>query len=85
MPLVIEGDTQQLARAIAGYVEQHQPAILDCRQLARVDFSAAGQLLSDLAALAGKPIELHNVNHLVLALLQTLGLHRSVPIFPHKN
>lgn len=85
MPLVIEGDTQHLARAIAGYVERHQPAILDCRQLARVDFSAAGQLLGDLAALAGKSIELHNVNHLVLALLQTLGLHRSVPIFPHKN
>ncbi|HTN65556.1 MAG TPA: STAS domain-containing protein [Burkholderiaceae bacterium] len=85
MPQVIEGDTEQLLSAIASYAEQHQPAILDCQQLARIDFSTAGPLLSGLSAQPGKTIELHNLNHLVIALLQALGLQGIVRIIPRKN
>jgi len=85
MPQVIEGNTEQLLNAIASYVQQHQPAILDCQQLARIDFSTAGPLLGDLSAQHGKMIELHNLNHLIIALLQALGLQGSVRIIPRKN
>lgn len=85
MPLLIEGDTHQLIGTITAFAAQHDPAILDCSQLARVDFSAAGQLLNGLALLTGKTVELHNVNHLVAALLHVLGMQHIARILPRKN
>lgn len=85
MPLLIEGDTRQLISTITAFAAQHDPAILDCSQLARVDFSAAGQLLNGLASVTGKTVELHNVNHLVAALLHVLGMQHIARILPRKN
>ncbi len=85
MPLLIEGDTRQLIGTITAFAAQHDPVILDCSQLARVDFSAAGQLLNGLASVAGKTVELHNVNHLVAALLHVLGMQHIARILPRKN
>jgi len=86
MPPIIEGRTEQLIGAIAAYAAEHAPAIVDCSRLHRVDFSAAGQLLSGLAPLSasGKTIELHEVNHLVAALFLVLGLNDIVRILPRK-
>jgi ABC-type transporter Mla MlaB component len=87
MPAVIEGRTEQLILAIAAYAANHKPAIIDCSRLARVDFSAAGQLLTGLTPFAsdGASIELHNVNHLVAALFNVMGLKDILRILPRKS
>lgn len=87
MPLVIDGnDVRALTTAIAAYAASHDPVMLDCSRLARLDFSAAGQLLNQLAPLtSGKSIELHNVNFLIVPLLYVLELQHVVRIFPRKN
>ena len=82
MPTVIEGKTAPLIAAIHSYAESHKPAVIDCSRLIRVDFGAAGYLLTGLAPLAasGAQIELHNVNHLVAALFRVIGLNDLVRI-----
>lgn len=86
MPPVVDSRGNVIA-AINEFTATHDPAIIDCARLTRVDFSAAGQLLSNLAPLAGKgrTIELQNVNHLVAALFQVMGLRDIVRIQPRKN
>jgi ABC-type transporter Mla MlaB component len=85
MPLLIEGDITPLTQAIHAYAAGRDPVLLDCSQLARIDFTAASELLNALATLAGKSIELHNVNHLIVALLQTLGMPQGARVIPRKN
>jgi anti-anti-sigma regulatory factor len=87
MPNVIEGKIDQLIVAIAAFSDEHDPAILDCTRLSRIDFTAAGRLMSGLAPFcgAGKTIEMHNVNHLVAALLNVIGLKEIVRILPRKT
>lgn len=86
MPAIIEGKTDQLISAITIFATDHNPAVLDCSRLNRVDFNAAGQLLSGFAPLSGngKAIELHHVNHLVTALFNVMGLKDIVRILPRK-
>ncbi len=87
MPPLIEGRIDNLIVAIAAYSDEHQPAIIDCSQLARVDFNAAGRLLTGLAPFcgSGKLIEFHHVNHLVAELLNVIGLKDIVRILPRRN
>lgn len=87
MPPVVEGRADQLVLAIAAFAASHKPAILDCSRLIRVDFGAAGQLLTGLAPFTarGAMIELHNVNHLVIALFHAIGLQDIVRILPRKS
>ena len=87
MPAVIEGRPEKLILAIAAYAAQHKPAIIDCSQLMRVDFTAAGHLLTGLAPFTsqGAVIELHNVNHLVSALFNVMGLKDILRILPRKS
>lgn len=86
MPSVIDARSNVLAN-IAEFANTHDPVLLDCSQLMRVDFSAAGQLLSGLAPLAGKgkTVELKNVNHLVAALFQVMGLREVAQVHTHKH
>jgi anti-anti-sigma regulatory factor len=86
MPALVEGKTDQLIASITSFAADHSPAVLDCSRLNRVDFSAAGHLLSSLAALkgSGKTIEFHNVNHLVTALFNIMGLKDIARISPRK-
>jgi ABC-type transporter Mla MlaB component len=86
MPRVIEGSTDELVSAIVEHAKDHKPAILDCSHLMRVDFGAAGQLLTGLAPVIGEgmPLELHNVNHLVLALLRIIGFTDLARVVPRK-
>jgi ABC-type transporter Mla MlaB component len=87
MPALIEGRIDNLILAIAAYSDEHEPAIIDCAQLARVDFNAAGRLLTGLAPFCGngKSIEFHQVNHLVAELFNVIGLADIVSILPRKN
>lgn len=87
MPPVVEGRIDNLIVSIAAYSDEHNPAIIDCSQLSRVDFNAAGRLLTGLAPFCGigKSIEFHHVNHLVTELFNVIGLKDLVRIIPRKN
>ena len=86
MPNVVDSKAN-LIDEIAEFAKQHNPAIIDCSRLARVDFSAASQLLSGLAPLTSnsRAIELHNVNQLVAALFNVMGLRDIARILPRKH
>ena len=86
MPTVVDNKTN-LIDAITAFAKLHNPAIIDCSRLARVDFSAASQLLSGLTPLTAnkREIELHNVNQLVTALFNVMGLREIARILPRKN
>jgi len=87
MPAKVEGRIDDLIVAIAAYSDEHDPAIVDCSQLVRVDFNAAGRLLSGLTpfCVSGKHIEFHEVNHLVAELFSMMGLTDIVAIHPRKT
>jgi len=87
MPPVIEGQIDNLILGIAAYADEHNPAIIDCSRLSRVDFNAAGRLLTGLAPFCsvGRTLEFHHVNHLVAALFNIVGLKDIVRIVPRKN
>jgi ABC-type transporter Mla MlaB component len=86
MPTVIEGDCSQLLQDLLAYAEKHQPVRLDCTHLARIEFVAAGKLLNQLAPLTatGKTIEFHQVNHLIIALFNMMGLSGIAKIVPRR-
>ena len=86
MPDTIKGATSELLREIVDYSTLHQPAGLDCSNLKRVDFTAAGQLLNGLAPITGngKVIQFHEVNHLVTALFHVMGINNIAQIYPRK-
>lgn len=87
MPTVVEGNIDQLILAIASYSDEHDPAIIDCSRLARADFNAAGRLMAGLAPFCGngKAVEFHNVNHLVAALFNVMGLPEIARVLPRKQ
>jgi ABC-type transporter Mla MlaB component len=87
MPSTVEGRTEQLMSAIAAFAASHDPSVLDCSRLDRIDFSGAGQLLGCLAPLSGrgKAVEFHGVNYLVAALFNIVGLRDVARILPRKT
>nr|MBV0880884.1 STAS domain-containing protein [Noviherbaspirillum sp. L7-7A] len=87
MPAAVDGRTEPLLAAIAQHADLHDPLVLDCARLDRVDFSAAGQLMMGLAPLArnGRTIEMHHVSRLVLALFSMIGLTDIVRVSPRKH
>ena len=86
MPTVLDSKSD-LVDTITKFIHQHNPAVLDCSHLTRVDFSAASQLLAGLAPMAGdnRVVELNNVNHLVHALFNVIGLREVARISPRKQ
>jgi ABC-type transporter Mla MlaB component len=87
MPAVVEGRIDNLILSIAAYSDEHSPAIIDCSKLNRVDFNAAGRLLTGLSPFCGigKTIEFHHVNHLIAELFNVIGLKDIARIVPRKN
>jgi ABC-type transporter Mla MlaB component len=87
MPTVVGSRTDQLLAAINAHASLHDPLVLDCSRLDRVDFSAAGQLMMGLAPLArhGKSIEMHDVSRLVTALFSMIGLADIARILPRRH
>nr|WP_154380698.1 hypothetical protein [Pseudoduganella rivuli] len=96
LPPVIEGNVAPLLAAVTAYAEQYDALVFDCTHLARMDFAAAGQLLSHLQSLAQREppeagqqrerrrVEFREVNHLVAALMRLLGYTGLGRIFAHK-
>ena len=88
LPKIIEGNTAALIDAITKFSLDHHSVQLDCAQLDRIDFSSCGQLLSGLVPLSKQlnvSIEFHDVNHLVIALLNAMGFKNIAVIFPRKG
>jgi ABC-type transporter Mla MlaB component len=87
LPPVIEGRIDNIIVAIVTYSDEHSPAIIDCSGLNRIDFAAAGRLLTGLAPFCGngKSFEFHGVNHLVAALFNVIGLKDIARIVPRKS
>jgi anti-anti-sigma regulatory factor len=58
--------------------------VVDCRQLRRIDFSAAGELLNEVVALtsAGKYLRFRDVSPLVAALMAVLGITDLAEVSP---
>ncbi len=86
MPALIEGRADSLVSTLGDFVSRHNPARVDCTALMRVDVNAAGQLQAGLLPLSGdgRRIEFFNVNHLVAALLNVVGLKNLVHISTRK-
>ncbi len=61
---------------LSGYAGVHDPVIIDCSELIRIDFISAGALLNVLTTIrnAGKQIVFHHPNHLVAELFGVVGL-----------
>lgn len=61
---------------LAAFAELHDPLVIDCSALSRIDFVSAGVLLNVLSTLrrSGKDIVLRHANHLVAELFAVLGI-----------
>jgi ABC-type transporter Mla MlaB component len=84
---VVEGEGEPyFGRIVAAARNQPQVAI-DCTQLRRLAFSAGSALLGTLRKIqqGGSKVELHNVNALVAALLNLLGVTSTVPVLPRRG
>jgi ABC-type transporter Mla MlaB component len=86
LPALVEGDPAPLLAAIDAYAGAHDPVVLDCSRLARIDYAAASALQGRLRTLAagGRRIELRDLNHLVAALFKLLGYADSARLFAHR-
>ena len=82
MPVLVEGKTDSLLATIAEFAASHDPAVIDCARLRRIDFNAAGQFLSSLAPVVagGRVIEFVEVNQMVAALMDVIGLREIAKI-----
>lgn len=87
MPAVIDARNETLLQHITAHVHKHNPAILDCAKLTRMDFTAAGWLFGGMTPLinSGRIIELHNVNHFVTALCGVMGIKDIIRVVPRKT
>lgn len=61
---------------LPAFAEPHDPVLIDCSALSRIDFISAGALLNVLATLrrCGKKIVIQHPNHLVAELFGLVGL-----------
>jgi ABC-type transporter Mla MlaB component len=86
LPPIIEGRTETLVAELATFVSTRNPARIDCCKLARIDANAAGQFVAGLMPVSGdgRVIEFINVNHLVAALFNTIGLKQFVRVITRK-
>jgi anti-anti-sigma regulatory factor len=69
---------------LATFIEVHNPVLIDCSRLARIDFISAGALLNVLSSAqrSGKHIIFRHPNHLVAELFAVVGLKAIADIIP---
>ena len=72
----LTGSSSEAIRKLDEFAAIRQTIIVDCGQLRRVDFVAAGTLFNALASLQahGKTIQLHRVNAMVGALMRVMSI-----------
>lgn len=78
----ITGRMQKEAEALRAYAQSRREVLIDCRELLRLDFVAAGDLLNEVATLrgAGKSVLIIEPSHLVSALMTVMGIHEVAEI-----
>lgn len=74
----LEGNAEVELSRLMAYAENHGRVHIQCNNLRRVDFTAAGALLNALVGLqaSGRKIEFMDLNHLVAALFIVMGIHQ---------
>lgn len=71
----VEGAIEKLVGELTAQATDRSMLVIDCRELVRLDFGAAGQLLNAVSAMRGRgcAVEFFQPNHLVAALLVVMG------------
>ena len=71
---------------LPSFAELHDPVVVDCATLRRIDFISAGALLNVLTTIrrSGKQIVFQHPNHLVAELFGVVGLKAVATIVPAK-
>ena len=72
---------------LPSFAELHDPVVVDCARLMRIDFISAGALLNVLTTIrrSGKQIVFHHPNHLVAELFGIVGLKAVATIILAKD
>ena len=72
----VDGRPQELFAALPAFSQHHQEVVIDCRRLRRIDFTCAGEILNEVAALrsAGKFVAFRDLSHLIGCLLMVMGV-----------
>jgi len=72
---------------LPSFAELHDPVVVDCATLRRIDFISAGALLNVLTTIrrTGKQIVFQHPNHLVAELFGIVGLKAVATIIPAKD
>ncbi|MFT4103463.1 MAG: STAS domain-containing protein [Burkholderiaceae bacterium] len=72
----IAGRAQKELEALRAHAENRGEVVIDCRDLVRLDFVAAGELLNEIVSMrsAGKAIVFVDVSAIVAALLSVMGI-----------
>jgi anti-anti-sigma regulatory factor len=72
----IGGRASELIAALRAAAADRAELTIDCRDLRRLDFVAAGELLNEIVALrtGGKYLVFRDVNHVIAALLAVMGI-----------
>ncbi len=84
----LEGEIKSSRFAdLPSFAEPHDPLVIDCARLKRIDFISAGALLNVLTAIrrSGKQIVFQHPHHLVAELFGIVGLNAVATIVPAKN
>lgn len=83
-PLVgeITGRIQKEIAALRAWAHDRRDVVVDCRDLVRLDFVAAGELLNEVVTLrsAGKSVLFVEPDFIVLALMHVMGIHELAEI-----
>jgi anti-anti-sigma regulatory factor len=85
---VLHGDIKASRFAdLPAFAEVHDPVLIDCAGVTRMDFISAGALLNVLSAVrrAGKQVVFRHPNHLVAELFGVVGLKAIAAIILTKN
>jgi len=72
----LTGSSSETIRKLDEFASNRQVVAVDCGQLRRIDFVAAGTLFNALASLQahGKAVQLHRVNAMVGALMRVMSI-----------
>lgn len=83
----IIGRMQAELASLRAYSQERHDLVIDCRDLSRLDFVAAGELLNEVVTLRnmGKSIVFVEPNYLVLALMKVMGIHELADIRRRKS
>lgn len=73
---VLTGRAEAMFHRMRAWAEPRREVMFDCRQLVRIDFACASELLNEVVALqaAGKTVTINQPNYLVAYLMIVMGL-----------